>query len=229
MAVKTNSRIFRLTFIDEVLATTPGSEDVYRKHVRTKMREDARKEGIELTDEKLDAEAALYDFDEVEKQGMTIFPKTEEGEPIIWAYQVKGNFKESCSMLKKADGALSAGLKAFKKEIDGLIFVNGTDPDNPDRIVIDTHGNPLGRCERPLRASTPQGERVSLACSETAPAGSTAILTIRCYRSALWPLIEEWLDYGADHGFMQWRNSGKGRFRWEEIDPETGEVVKRER
>lgn len=222
-----NKRWYKITFIDDVLATTPGSEDVYRKHIRTKMKEDAKKEGIELTDEHLDDEASLYDFDERERQGMTIFPRNEEGAPVIWAYQFKGNFKEACGMLKKADGSLSAGLRAHKKEIDGLVFIEGEDPMNPDQIVIDTHGEELGRCERPLRASTPQGERVSLACSESAPKGSTAVLAIKCYKSDLWPLIEEWLDYGADKGLMQWRNSGKGRFVWQEIDPKTGEVIER--
>ena len=30
-------------------------------------------------------------------------------------------------------------------------------------------------------------------------------------------LVREWLDYGAYSGIGQWRNSGKGRFTWEEI------------
>lgn len=30
-------------------------------------------------------------------------------------------------------------------------------------------------------------------------------------------LVKEWLEYGQFHGMLQWRNSGKGRFVWEEI------------
>lgn len=30
--------------------------------------------------------------------------------------------------------------------------------------------------------------------------------------------IREWLDYGKLRGIGQWRNSGKGRFEWEEIE-----------
>lgn len=29
--------------------------------------------------------------------------------------------------------------------------------------------------------------------------------------------VREWLDYGALRGLFQWRNSGKGRFEWEEV------------
>lgn len=32
--------------------------------------------------------------------------------------------------------------------------------------------------------------------------------------------VREWLDYGALRGLFQWRNSGKGRFEWEEVDKE---------
>ena len=32
--------------------------------------------------------------------------------------------------------------------------------------------------------------------------------------------VREWLDYGALRGLFQWRNSGKGRFEWEEVESE---------
>lgn len=34
--------------------------------------------------------------------------------------------------------------------------------------------------------------------------------------------VREWLDYGQLRGLFQWRNSGKGRFTWEEV-PEDDE------
>jgi hypothetical protein len=30
-------------------------------------------------------------------------------------------------------------------------------------------------------------------------------------------LVEEWLDYGAFHGFLQFSNGGFGKFKWEEV------------
>ena len=52
---------------------------------------------------------------------------------------------------------------------------------------------------------------------EELTAGTQAVIEIECYDPALWPAVEEWLDYGAARGIGQWRNSGKGRFTWEEL------------
>lgn len=72
-------------------------------------------------------------------------------------------------------------------------------------------------CERPLRASTPQGERVSIAKSESVPAGSTAEFEIECLDPGLEAMVRECLNYGTKRGLGQWRNSGKGRYEWEEL------------
>ena len=104
----------------------------------------------------------------------------------------------------------SSSIKAFKKEIDKLIFVE------PRTIPILFDGE-MGECCRPLRAQTMQGERVSLALSEQIPAGATCEFTIVLLCDDHEKAVREWLDYGRFSGIGQWRNSGKGRFRWEEI------------
>ena len=38
-------------------------------------------------------------------------------------------------------------------------------------------------------------------------------------------LVREWLDFGCFNGLGQWRNSGKGRFTWEELDKKTYESL----
>ena len=63
----------------------------------------------------------------------------------------------------------------------------------------------------------PQGERVSIAKSESVPAGSTAEFEIECLDPKLEDMVRECLDYGTKRGLGQWRNSGKGRYEWEEL------------
>lgn len=75
------------------------------------------------------------------------------------------------------------------------------------------NGGELGVLERPLRAATAQGERVTLARSDTVPAGSTLVFTINVLGGSISEeLLREWLDYGENRGLGQWRNAGYGRF-----------------
>ena len=115
-------------------------------------------------------------------------------------------------MMKKVAGSKSSGCKAFKKQIDGLIFAN------PRLIpLILPEGKTMGVCQRPLRAQTAQGERVALAMSESVPAGTTCEVEITCLVDADVPMVKEWLDYGRLRGIGQWRNASKGRYTWELI------------
>ncbi len=198
---KTYTLKVRLTFTEELLGTACNDPEVHRDYIASKA-PDAKtmKEEIEAVGE-----------EEVIEKSMTVFPRTESGEPFIYDYQVKGFLKDSASMLRKIKGTKCANIKAFKKEIDGLVFPQ------PRQIVIDTKGKPVGNCQRPLRASTPQGERVALSNSETVPAGSTIEFSILCLTKEMEGLCRECLTYGALRGLGQWRNSGKGKFTWEEL------------
>lgn len=158
-------------------------------------------------------EIAALGVAEVVEKSMTVFPTLEDGTPFLWDYQVKGFFKDACGVLKKVSGTASSKIKAYKKEIDGLVFVEER------KIPYEFKGG-MGECQRPLRASTPQGERVALAHSETVPAGATVEFTIVILKDDMETAIREWLDYGRLRGIGQWRNSGKGRFEWEEIENE---------
>ena len=102
-------------------------------------------------------------------------------------------------------------IKAYKKEIDGLIFPQ------PREIPIEFDGE-MGICQRPLRGQTAQGERVALASSESIPAGATMTFDILMLSPDHEKAVREMLDYGKLRGFGQWRNSGKGRFTWELLE-----------
>ena len=128
----------------------------------------------------------------------------------------KGQLKEACYHLKNAgftyggSKSISSTLKAYKKVIAGQIFVF------PRQIPIIFNGE-IDTCERPLRAETPKGERVSLACSESIPAGAWMEFEIKCLNETHYDLVREWLDYGFLSGLGGWRGSGKGRFSWVEV------------
>lgn len=184
-------------FIDEILGTLPSDKEIYSTYIASKnpIPEEAQKE--------VDA---IVDVDEEEKKQMTVFPRDEKDRPFAWAYQWRGFFKEACQHCRSIEGTLSSKVKAYKKKIDGTIFIK------EDKIPFEFTGE-MGKCQRSLRASTPQGERISLANSETIPAGAKSTFTIQCLSASDVDLVKEWLAYGILHGTGQWRNSGKGRFK----------------
>lgn len=198
MAVKMETMKVRLTFTEAILGTWPNNPDIAAEYIATKA---PNYDDIEKELEALPAEDLV-------KKGMTVFPRTPDGTPALYDYQVKGFLKDTVGMLRKVKGSVASGFKAYKKEIDGLVFVS------PRMIPIQFDGD-IGSCQRPLRASTPQGERVSLANSEEIPAGATIELEFGYYNEQHRDLIIECLDYGQLRGIGQWRNSGKGRFTWE--------------
>ena len=192
----------KLTFTEEVLGTSPNDEDIYRNFIGSKAPDATT----------IEEEVEALGADAVAEKGMTVFARDENGNPCLYDYHIKGHFKDACSMLKKATGSLSKDIKAHKKMIDGLIFVN------PRLIPLEIpDGKTMGVCQRPLRAQTAQGERVALAMSESVPAGTTCNLEITCLTDGDEKYVREWLNYGAWRGIGQWRNSGCGRYTWQEI------------
>lgn len=188
----------RLTFLEPVLGTWPSNENIARDFIASKAPNAST----------IEDEVAAVGVDAVADKAMTIFPRVD-GKPVFYDYQIKGFFKDTCSALARAKYTKSSTLKAYKKVIDGMIFPF------PRTIPIDVHGE-IGECQRPLRAQTAQGERVSLANSEEIPAGSSVELEIvmldeKAHKEA----VLEWLEYGRLRGIGQWRNSGKGRFTYE--------------
>lgn len=190
----------RLTFTEPVLGTMPADEDIYKNFIGSKAPDAATVED----------EVEAVGVDEVVEKGKTVFPKLDDGTPFLYDYQIKGYFKGTCGFLRKVKDTESSKIKAYKKEIDGLIFPE------PRRIpFLNVSG--IRECQRPLRAQTAQGERVSLAISEEIPAGAQIEFTIELLSDSHEKAVREWLDYGRYSGVGQWRNSGKGRFIWEEI------------
>lgn len=191
----------KLTFTEAILGTSPSNSEIYRDFIGSKA-PDA---------DTVEDEVAALGVEEVIEKQMTVFPRTAEGVPFLYDYQIKGFFKDTCGGLRKVKGTVSSTIKAYKKEIDKLIFID-------ERVIPFENVAAIGHCQRPLRAATPQGERISLSMSEEIPAGATVTFTIVCLHDDHMKFVEECLDYGKYSGIGQWRNSGKGRFSWEKLD-----------
>lgn len=201
MSIEMHTLKVRITFQEEVLGTASNNPNIHSEFIASKA-PDA------MTAEE---EVAAIGAEGVVEKSMTVFPRNNDNRPILWDYQIRGFFKDSTAALKKIPGTKASKVKAFKKEIDGLLFVS-------PRMIPLNMPTDMGHCERPLRASTPMGERVALANSETAPAGTTIEIEIQAMTKDMLELARECLDYGIFRGIGQWRNSGKGRFKWEEIE-----------
>lgn len=191
----------KATFLEELLGTASNNPNIHGEFIASKA-PDAKS-----TEE----EVAAIGVEEAVEKSMTVFPRNADGNPILYDYQIKGFFKDSAGALRRVPGTKSSQVKAFKKEIDGLVFVF------PRMIQLNMPG-PMSECQRPLRAATAMGERIALAHSEAAPAGTTIEFEIRCMTKDMRDLCMELLKYGIYRGIGQWRNSGKGRFQCDEIE-----------
>lgn len=196
----TNKKVvkIKIRLTEEMLGSQPSDEEIFRKFIASKA-PDAT--GIEDEVEKLGV-------DEVVEKGKTIFPKDETGNPLLLSHQVKGFCKAAWKALWKIKGTKSSGLKAGVSKIDRGLFVKAEDGSKfiPFACEKDTD------LQRPLRAETAQGPRVSLACSERIKAGAEATFFIEIIDDTLEAPLREWMAYGQYSGLGQWRNSGRGTF-----------------
>jgi hypothetical protein len=237
MSFKMNVVTIEATLLEEMLGMSPDP-NIYGEFIAKNAPDSKKmKEEMEaLTKDLSPEEAAKIILD----KGTTVFPRDEDGIPIMWDFQMKGNFKDVCGMLYRAEGTLSSKFTAYKKKIDGLIFVK------PRKIrLLVPDGGKIGECQRPLRAQTARGEITALANSETVPAGTKLVFDIEYMdlkgkapkivkkggktvkdedgnivwtKSEMLETIKEWLNYGAYRGLGQWRNSGKGIYTYKIIE-----------
>ena len=184
-----------MEFTEMLLGTLPGDEKLAEEYVTSK-----HPDGVQ-EDEKASLPEEIKKFS-------SYFARDNKGNPILWNYQIKGFFKDACSMMRRV--VQVDELKAHKKIIDGLIFVF------PRQIPLKLSGKLFFK-ERPLRITTPKGDRTALARSEAAPAGTKIQIEILLLKSDLKKYVINWLDYGILRGMGQWRNSGCGSFNWHPI------------
>lgn len=70
----------------------------------------------------MEEEVGVIEGMDAVEDATTCFSRTEDGVPFCWDYQIKGFFKDACSSCARARYR-SSKLTAFKKVIDGTVFV----------------------------------------------------------------------------------------------------------
>ena len=114
MEIKKRIRI-KMTFTEEILASLPSDKEIYNTYIASKLPPEQEFDIAELD---------AIDVDHEIEKGTTIFPVNEDEEACIYDYQIKGFFKGSCGLLREKGGKdPSSKLTAYKKKIDGKIFV----------------------------------------------------------------------------------------------------------
>lgn len=205
-------RRVRLKGISPILGSISPDKEIYTKFIVTKT------ESIEEYKRALEDEESVLDT----KEKYTCFYRDKEGNPILKDYQIKGFLKESAKALRGTFDVLGSGVTSQGK-IDNLIFIKGVN------ISLTRDGKkikiPDDFLERPLRAMTMQGPRVSLAKSELIDEGWECEFEIQFLndvsggksKTYTWEIIEKLFEYGELKGLLQWRNGGYGRFTFEWI------------
>lgn len=181
-------------FIEPVLGTIPKDRKVFENFVmdqaKTQMEKDKAAEDVERVPE------------EVESRGWTGFYEDSDGHPILMDYQFKGFLKNAGNILKE-----SLKIKNLRSHIEQTVFVNPRYiklAEKPDDVL-----------ERPLRAMTMQGPRVSVMRSDMINPGTKYTLQLEVLEGSkvTETALKEILAYGERSGLLQWRNGGYGRFK----------------
>lgn len=201
---------FRLAGTDSMLGSCPANQEVFTEFLVGKTK---------TPEERQAALADVNNIDENLEKGTTVFYRDSNGGLILKGYQIKGFFKAAAKALKD-----QLNLKNYLSKVDTFVFILEKD------IPIMRDGKqimePDGYLERPQRCETAQGPRVSLAKSEEIKTDWYIDVTVRVVENAGtaksvpidMDMIEDFLDYGALSGLLQWRNAGHGTFEYKEID-----------
>ena len=201
--MKMASKHYTLTGINRILGAQAANPDVRTEFIASKA----------ATLEKGEEETRMLPED-LEKKNLTVFLR-DGGVLCLSDYVIKGFLKEALGALKS-----QIGIAAPSSKVDNFVLIE------PAYLRFAKRGEPVTApddvFERPLRAMTMQGPRVSVTASETLDAGWQIDFTLSLLenpsspksRALSFEVIEEALDYGAFKGLGQWRNGQNGRFTW---------------
>lgn len=207
--IQMEKRTYELKGFTPIMGSSPANPAVRTQYIASKAPDPVR----------AGDEEAGYTPD-MEDKGLTVFLRDpSSGALMLLDYQVRGFIKSALSSLKALNG-----IKQARAKVDKYLFAS------PRRIPILKDGQPVTEedevIERPLRAMTMQGERVTLVGSEAIYDPWTIRVTLtllpneasKASAKLTWEDVERALDYGELSGLGQFHNGGYGRFTWERVD-----------
>jgi len=186
--IELQRRKFQIKLVSEMLGTVTKDPEVYKTYIESKKPES-------ITEEE------YLTVSKIEEKGWTGFHNDDQG-LFVYDYLIKGFLKNSGNIQKD-----TLKIKALRSKLDDICFIF------PRRIYLGLTV-PDGIIERPLRAMTMQGPRVTLARSDYMAAGKTLDFEIGLmpHKEITWQVIDQLLEYGQFMGLGQFRNGGYGRF-----------------
>jgi len=211
-----------IEFLEPVLGTSPSDRSTWETFIRPLARQQYKQaEEAQVRQEYLDlatlrelakaTEVRDADADEADapppERPLTVFFR-DHGGLFLWDYQILGHLKEMANMLKT-----ELGIKNARAKLEQSVWVRprrchftGT----VERAVV----------QRPLRAQTMQGPRVTIATSEAVLPGAHLVFRVAVLpHSEIKPgVVQKLLTFGEWRGMGQWRTGGWGRYRlvrWE--------------
>lgn len=223
MALVIDTYEVEVRLLHPMLGTVPKRKEVYAAFIATKAAAHAdkmNKKGIGQfesgapTDDP-DAVAALQAEEvetvkDIEEKGWTGFMQDDEG-PFLYDYVVKGFLSEAARTIKE-----SGNVKQLQDKVKRYCFVQ------PRRVRLPRPTAPEGAAgepalavlERPLRAQTAMGPRVTVVRSDLMPEETTIRFTLRVIKGGglTGSILRDVLSYGEFQGLGQWRTGGWGRF-----------------
>lgn len=193
----------KIEFIEPILGAVPRDKEIYTNYIASKaekaesLKEEVKKIGVT---EAVDKRTSGFLID-------------EDGCPLLSNHVIKGFFKEAGRSIRRLPGKEyeSQKLSAFIQKTETLIHIY---PRFIRLEVPDDLKDEITEYQRPCRASTPQGERITLKNSEMLPEGTTAEFEVHLMDVNHEKVVREWLEFGRYHGLGEWRNADYGRFEY---------------
>lgn len=228
-----------IELVREMLGTNPVDADIHdahriereRKLIQEKSKINAavnkyadakdiseERKQVEIKKIKERAEDLKEEVGDLDEKGVTCFFR-EDGKIAIGDHMIYGFMKAAAEAITKTRPRKNGTVLGSAAYTESIINQHVRCEEEfiviADDIARKEDGSP-DYCVRSLRAMTAQGPRVSIAKSERVKKGAKFSFTLKVLGNS--PLtqkdIEDIFSYGETTGLGQWRNSGKGTFKY---------------